>query len=234
MDYNYNTEYMNDEYYVDNETNNFFDNNYIWIAIVVCIIIIMTIIGYLADKYNLIKKKKKKTKEEQIHEKIKNFDDVLNNASFPDEVQIEQDKKDISSIKENLNINNNDVEKSKQNIDNNLEAETNDVEKQNNNAIFNENTESLDNKLNTNIHENNEETIDNLSTFTEDIPNKIDNSITDMYELADDDDLDNNQNNNELIDNNKDEEDDQNIVDMELPDLDSIKTDDTPDDFWKF
>ena len=55
-----------------------------------------------------------------------------------------------------------------------------------------------------------------------------------MYELADDDDLDNNQNNNELIDNNKDEEDDQNIVDMELPDLDSIKTDDTPDDFWKF
>lgn len=260
MDYNYNMDYNNE--YVENDYNNYFSSDYIWIIIVVIAVIIMTIIGYVADKKNLIKKKhnKNQNSKKNINQVDKIDSSVVNNIQSNkviNETENEisnnnQSTNDIIDSSDNLGIITQNAEsdepinsesafngdlQSNQEVENTFSDEAieanstvDSTEKDPIDGVIDDNNigdDSTENDIDDNSYQ------DNVSTFTEEIPDKVDNSLDNMYELNDDDEEIEQDVNLNLI-NEQEENKEDNIVDMELPDIDSIETDNTPDDFWKF
>lgn len=212
----------------------FIEENYIWILIVI-VVILMTAIGYIADKTNFISKNKKdKKKNNEQDEKL-------------------YTKKDIEEILKQKEIMDNDF---KQSYENNILEDKNDIEQD----INFEETE----KENNNGEEisDNDADAQEPDLFDNDIAIQGTDLFDNDIDIKEEDSFDNDTEENDILSVNDEEKEDENIeenmedlyvgldgtpnafnkeeptIDIELPEIDELKQDnyedESEDEMWKF
>lgn len=222
----------------------FIEENYIWILIII-VVILMTAIGYIADKTNFISKNKKdKKKSDEQEEKLytkKDIEEILKQKEIMDndfKQSYENNNLDIkNAIEQDIDLEENNVQEEMSYDDiNNQEIDLFD------NDIDTQEIDLFDNEINTqeevlfdsdmNIEEN------NLSD------NNIDFSENDSLSVNEDEEKDENAEDLYVgLDGtpnafNKEEP----TIDIELPDIEELKQgnyeedseEESDDDMWKF